>query len=46
MTLEGAHRGYPDQFRRKVLNLVQAGRNVADVANDLDISTETIYAWR
>lgn len=39
-------RGYPDQFRRKVLDLVQSGRSVADVARDLDISTETIYAWR
>lgn len=39
-------RGYPAEFRRKVLDLVQAGRNVADVARDLDISSETIYAWR
>ncbi|MES0835612.1 transposase [Nocardiopsis umidischolae] len=39
-------RGYPAEFRRKVLDLVQAGRSVADVAHDLDISTETIYAWR
>ncbi|MFE9245119.1 transposase [Nocardiopsis sp. NPDC006938] len=39
-------RGYPDQFRRKVLDLVQSGRSVADVARDLDISTETIYSWR
>ncbi|WP_159944457.1 MULTISPECIES: transposase [unclassified Nocardiopsis] len=39
-------RGYPAEFRRKVLDLVQAGRRVADVARDLDISTETVYAWR
>ncbi|GAA1071984.1 transposase [Nocardiopsis metallicus] len=39
-------RGYPAQFRREVLDLVQSGRSVADVARDLDISTETIYAWR
>ena len=39
-------RGYPAQFRRKVLDLVQSGRSVADVARDLDISSETIYAWR
>ncbi|WP_190394896.1 transposase [Nocardiopsis deserti] len=38
--------GYPAEFRRKVLDLVQAGRSVADVARDPDISTETIYAWR
>ncbi|MFE1102558.1 hypothetical protein ACFW4K_18740 [Nocardiopsis alba] len=35
-------RGYPDQFRRKVLDLIQAGRSVADVARDPDISTKTI----
>ena len=39
-------RGYPAEFRRKVLDLVQAGRSVADVAHDLGISTETIYAWQ
>jgi transposase-like protein len=39
-------RGYPAEFRRKVLDLVESGRSVADVARDLDISTETIYAWR
>ena len=27
-------RGYPAEFRRKVLALVQAGRSVADVARD------------
>jgi transposase-like protein len=39
-------RGYPAEFRRKVLDLVESGRSVADVARDLDISTETIYARR
>ncbi|MFY7064674.1 transposase [Nocardiopsis changdeensis] len=39
-------RGYPAEFRCKVLDVVEAGRSVADVARDLDISTETIYAWR
>lgn len=38
--------GYPAEFRRKVWDLVQSGRSVADVARDLGISTETIYAWR
>nr|WP_281388690.1 transposase [Nocardiopsis algeriensis] len=40
------HRGYPAEFRRKVLDSVEAGRSVADMAHDLDISTETVYAWR
>jgi transposase-like protein len=39
-------RGYPAEFRRRVLALVAAGRRVADVAVDLDISDQTIYTWR
>ncbi len=39
-------RGYPPEFRRKVLDLVEAGRPVADVARDLGISAESIYTWR
>lgn len=39
-------RGYPPEFRRKVLDLVEAGRAVADVARDLGISDQTIYTWR
>src|SRR3954467_11497197 len=37
---------YPPEFRRKVLDLVAAGRRVAQVAADLDISEQTIYGWR
>ena len=39
-------RGYPPEFRRRVLDLVEAGRKVADVARDLGISEQTIYLWR
>src|SRR5436305_11828894 len=39
-------RGYPPEFRRKVLDLIEAGRKVADVARDLGISDQTIYTWR
>ena len=39
-------RGYPPEFRRKVLDLVESGRSVADVARDLGISAESIYTWR
>jgi transposase-like protein len=28
--------GYPPEFRRRVLDLIEAGRKVADVARDLD----------
>ena len=39
-------RGYLPEFRRKVLDLVEAGRSVADVARDLGISEQTVYSWR
>ena len=38
-------RGYPPEFRRRVLDLVEAGRKVAEVAHDLGISDHTIYNW-
>jgi transposase len=41
-----ARRGYPPEFRRKVLDLVESGRSVADVARDLGISDQSIYSWR
>ena len=39
-------RGYPPEFRRKVLDLVEAGRPIAQVANALGISAQSIYTWR
>jgi transposase len=39
-------RGYPPEFRRRVLDLVEAGRPVVDVARDLGISAQSIYTWR
>jgi transposase len=39
-------RGYPAEFRQRVLDLVAAGRGVEDVARDLGISDQTIYSWR
>ena len=39
-------RGYPAEFRRKVLDLIAAGRPVVDVARDLGISAQAIYTWR
>lgn len=37
---------YPPEFRRKVLDLLAAGRSVASVAADLGVSGQTIYTWR
>jgi transposase-like protein len=39
-------RGYPPEFRRKVLDLVEAGRPIAEVAKALGISDQSIYSWR
>lgn len=39
-------RGVTREFRRKVLDLVAAGRPVAQVAHDLQISAQVIYTWR
>ena len=37
---------YPEEFRRKVLDLVASGRPIAEIATDLGISDQTIYGWR
>ena len=39
-------KSYPPEFRRKVIDLVESGRPVAQVAADLGISEQTIYVWR
>jgi transposase len=38
--------GYPAEFRRRVLDLIAAGRGVREVALDLGISEQTVYSWR
>lgn len=37
---------YSPEFRRKVLDLVAAGRSGASIAVDLGVSDQTIYWWR
>jgi transposase-like protein len=39
-------RGYPPELRRKVQDLVEAGRPIAEIAQALGISTQSIYTWR
>jgi transposase-like protein len=36
-------RRYPPEFRRKVLDLIAAGRSVAEIAADLGLSAQAIY---
>ena len=39
-------RSYPAAFRREVLDLVEEGRSVAEVAEQLGVSGQTVYNWR
>ncbi len=39
-------RRYPAEFRRKVLDLIEAGKPVVEIAAELDVSDQTIYNWR
>ena len=39
-------RRYPVAFRRKVLDLIEAGRSVAEIADQLGVAGQTIYNWR
>jgi transposase len=39
-------RRYPVEFRRKVLDLIEAGRPVGEIAEQLGVSDQTIYNWR
>ena len=41
-----ARKGYPAEFRQRVLELVASGRKVVDVARDLGVTEQTIYNWR
>ena len=41
-----ARRGYPPEFRRRVVALVEGGRKVSEVAAELGVSEQTIYTWR
>ncbi len=39
-------RSYPAEFRRKVLDLVETGKPVAEIAEQLGVTGQTIYNWR
>jgi transposase-like protein len=38
--------GYPAEFCRRALDLVAAGKTVAEVARLLEVSDQSIYTWR
>ena len=41
-----ARRGYPPEFRRRVVDLVEGGRKVSEIASEVGVSGQTIYVWR
>ena len=41
-----ARRGYPPESRRRVVDVVEGGRKVSEVAAELEVSEQTIYTWR
>jgi len=41
-----ARNGYPVEFRQRVVDLVESGRRVAEVAAELGISEQSIHTWR
>lgn len=41
-----ARRGYPAEFRQRVVALVEGGRKLSEVAAELGLSEQTIYTWR
>jgi transposase len=38
-------RAYPPEFRRKILDLVRAGRRVDDLAHEFGVGGQTIRNW-
>jgi transposase-like protein len=39
-------RRHPPEFRHRVLELVEAGTRVTEVAGELEVSSQAIYDWR
>ena len=38
-------RKYPDEFRRRAIELVRAGQSVTKTASDLEITSACLYGW-
>jgi transposase len=41
-----ARKGYPPEFRARVVALIDSGRAVAEISAQLELSEQTIYTWR
>lgn len=40
------HQRYPPEFKEQALGLLNLGKPVADVAQEMQISSNLLYAWR
>jgi transposase-like protein len=38
-------RSYPAEYRQRVIDLVESGQSVAEVAAGLEVTAQTIYNW-
>ncbi len=38
-------RSYPPEYRRRVIDLIESGQSVTEVADGLEVSAQTIYNW-
>lgn len=38
-------RSYPAEYRRRVIDLIESGQSVPEVAAGLEVSAKTIYSW-
>lgn len=38
-------RSYPPEYRQRVIDLLESGKSVAEVADGLEVTGQTIYNW-
>lgn len=38
-------RSYPPEYRRRVIDLLESGKTVTEVADGLEVTAQTIYNW-
>ena len=38
-------RSYPPEYRRRVIDRIESGKSVAEVAEELGVSDQTVYNW-
>lgn len=39
-------RGYPGEFRRRAVALMESGKKVKVLSGELGVSEQTLYTWR